>query len=188
MIKGQRPSNHVRIVNTKRGRKAVRVNPMINKQTTNKQYKKAMKKLAPFADADGDGKKNIDDCRPFDKKKQDEDYLKDITKYKFGTVEWQDAMQYNINQKRIHGDSLDDFERSFEPVQREHTDKRITSDFQVINDKMREGIIRQQMTQRRTDLQKEYARLSIDDPRRREIRREIDRLDMEESRLEWQGR
>jgi len=39
----------------------------LNKNTTNQQYKNSLKVLAPFADADKDGVRNIDDCYPFDK-------------------------------------------------------------------------------------------------------------------------
>ena len=69
-MKHARPHNHIRVINTRRGRKAVLVNPAINKKMTNKQYRKMLRKTSPFADADGDGVKNINDCRPFDKKKQ----------------------------------------------------------------------------------------------------------------------
>lgn len=39
------------------------------KNITNEQYRKIMKHLAPFADADKDKVRNIDDCYPFDKKR-----------------------------------------------------------------------------------------------------------------------
>ena|SRR3990167_3196312 len=42
------------------------------KNITNAQYRKH---ITPFADADKDGVRNIDDCRPFDKKKQDVDVV-----------------------------------------------------------------------------------------------------------------
>jgi len=110
-MKGQRPSNHIRVVNTKRGRKAVRVNPQINKKMTNQQYRKMMKKNAPFADADGDGVPNIKDCRPYDEDKQDEkqdvsesiwwEARDDLIKYKIPKEDGQDMLREieNINYK-----------------------------------------------------------------------------------------
>lgn len=42
------------------------------KKMNNKQYNKIMKKAGPYVDSDGDGIINKFDCKPFDKKKQDE--------------------------------------------------------------------------------------------------------------------
>lgn len=42
------------------------------KDITTKQYRKMFKRLVPEADYDGDSKPNWVDCRPFDKKRQDE--------------------------------------------------------------------------------------------------------------------
>jgi hypothetical protein len=71
MKRGQKPSRHVRVVRTRKGMKAVSVNPMISKKMTNKQYRKVWPKMMPRADYDGDGVPNYKDCKPFDKKKQD---------------------------------------------------------------------------------------------------------------------
>ena len=56
-------------------------------------------------------------------------------KYKYGSVEWQDAMQKNIIDKRLKGESLDSSERIFEQVQREHVNKQI--EFDVVGIKRR---------------------------------------------------
>ena len=71
MKKGQRPQTHLRNVRTRNGGRLTLINPEV-KKITNKQYRKAMKKLSPLSDADNDGVRNIDDCKPFDKNKQDE--------------------------------------------------------------------------------------------------------------------
>lgn len=55
-------------------RRIKRVKYGFNKSTTNKQYRTAMHKLAPYADVDKDGVRNWDDCRPFDRTRQDEPF------------------------------------------------------------------------------------------------------------------
>ena len=56
---------------------------------------------------------------------------KDISKrYKYGSVEWQDAMQRNIIDKRLRGEHIDSSEKIFEDVQREHNKDQL--EFEVV--------------------------------------------------------
>lgn len=46
--------------------------------------------------------------------------LIDFTKFKFGSVEWQDAMRHNIIEKIKHKEDLGSAEICFVQVQKEH--------------------------------------------------------------------
>jgi hypothetical protein len=107
MKRGQKPSRHIRVVRTRKGMKAVSINPMINKNVTNKQYKRMMKRIAPFADYDKDGVRNIDDCRPFDKKRQDEFH---ITARNKKTGERRSMFYPSLESAQHHNPGFEDFE------------------------------------------------------------------------------
>lgn len=50
--------------------------------------------------------------------------MKDVTKYKFGSTQWQEAMFENIMEKTKKNEKLDDFEMAFIELQAEHN-KRV---------------------------------------------------------------
>ena len=49
--------------------------------------------------------------------------LKDLRNYKFGSVEWQEAMIHNINEKIRHNEELGLFEKNFIKIQKEHNQR-----------------------------------------------------------------
>jgi hypothetical protein len=49
---------------------------------------------------------------------------KNPAQYKFGSVEWQNAMAENITHKKMAGKKLDDYEKVFMDMQHEHN-KRV---------------------------------------------------------------
>ena len=61
-----------------------------------------------------------------EKKKKKINYsikLVDVSKYKFGSVEWQNAMLHNITEKLKHKEKLDGYEKVFLEIQKEHVKK-----------------------------------------------------------------
>ena len=54
--------------------------------------------------------------------------LKDIRKYEFGSVAWQDAMEYKIRQKMRHNEELGGAEKCFLGVQKEKYWEKLLGD------------------------------------------------------------
>jgi hypothetical protein len=63
--------------------------------------------------------------------------LKDTTKFKFGSVAWQEAMIHNINEKSKHCEQLSPAELSFLDV--EHESGRLRTSVKIIKDKKNYG-------------------------------------------------
>ena len=51
--------------------------------------------------------------------------MEDITKYKFGSKQWQDAMLKNVMEKFEKNEELDSFEKAFLEVQSEHIKRKM---------------------------------------------------------------
>jgi SPX domain protein involved in polyphosphate accumulation len=51
--------------------------------------------------------------------------MEDVTKYRLGSKEWQDAMLKNVMEKFEKGEEIDSFEKAFLEVQAEHIKRKI---------------------------------------------------------------